>query len=61
MLDATKALSSFSVNDIQKAKDFYGKTLRLDVSPGSGNAGSHQSQDYDFTRNRTTSLPRSPS
>ncbi|HEY1263665.1 MAG TPA: VOC family protein [Terriglobales bacterium] len=34
MLDANRALSSFSVNDIQKAKDFYGKTLGLEVSPG---------------------------
>ena len=34
MLDANKALGSFSVNDIQKAKDFYGKTLGLDVSSG---------------------------
>jgi catechol 2,3-dioxygenase-like lactoylglutathione lyase family enzyme len=34
MLNASKALSSFSVNDIQKAKDFYGKTLGLEVSSG---------------------------
>ena len=34
MLDANKALGSFSVNDIQKAKDFYGKTLGLEVSSG---------------------------
>lgn len=34
MLDANKALGSFSVNDIQKAKDFYGKTLGLEVAPG---------------------------
>jgi catechol 2,3-dioxygenase-like lactoylglutathione lyase family enzyme len=34
MLNAKKALSSFSVNDIQKAKDFYGKTLELEVSAG---------------------------
>jgi catechol 2,3-dioxygenase-like lactoylglutathione lyase family enzyme len=35
MLNASKALGSFSVNDIQKAKDFYGKTLGLEVSSGS--------------------------
>jgi predicted enzyme related to lactoylglutathione lyase len=29
-----KAFSSFSVNDIQKAKEFYGKTLGLEVSSG---------------------------
>lgn len=34
MLDANKALASFSVDDIQKAKDFYGKTLGLEVSAG---------------------------
>ncbi len=30
----TKAFSSFAVNDIRKAKDFYGKTLGLEVSEG---------------------------
>jgi catechol 2,3-dioxygenase-like lactoylglutathione lyase family enzyme len=35
MLNASKALGSFYVNDIQKAKDFYGKTLGLEVSSGS--------------------------
>jgi len=34
MLNAKKALSSFSVNDMQKAKDFYGKTLGLALSAG---------------------------
>lgn len=34
MPDTKKAFSSFSVNDIQKAKDFYGKTLGLEVSSG---------------------------
>jgi catechol 2,3-dioxygenase-like lactoylglutathione lyase family enzyme len=34
MLNADKALSSFSVDNIQKARDFYGKTLGLDVSAG---------------------------
>ncbi|HEX8816937.1 MAG TPA: VOC family protein [Terriglobales bacterium] len=34
MLDATKAISSFSVDDMQKARDFYGKTLGLEVSGG---------------------------
>ena len=31
MLQNSKAFSSFAVNDIQKAKDFYGKTLGLTV------------------------------
>ena len=34
MLEASKAFSSFSVNDIQKAKEFYGRTLGLALSAG---------------------------
>jgi catechol 2,3-dioxygenase-like lactoylglutathione lyase family enzyme len=34
MLNPSKAFSSFSVNDIQKAREFYGKTLGLEVSGG---------------------------
>jgi catechol 2,3-dioxygenase-like lactoylglutathione lyase family enzyme len=34
MLNAKKALGSFSVDDIQKAKDFYGKTLGLQLAAG---------------------------
>jgi catechol 2,3-dioxygenase-like lactoylglutathione lyase family enzyme len=34
MLNTNKAFSSFSVNDIQKAKEFYGKTLGLELSSG---------------------------
>lgn len=32
MFKTTKAFSSFSVNDIQKAKEFYGQILGLEVS-----------------------------
>jgi catechol 2,3-dioxygenase-like lactoylglutathione lyase family enzyme len=32
MFKDTKAFSGFSVNDIQKAKEFYGETLGLEVS-----------------------------
>lgn len=32
MFKDTKAFSSFSVNDLQKAKEFYGQTLGLDVA-----------------------------
>src|SRR6185436_13863356 len=32
MFRNTKAFSSFSVDDMQKAKEFYGKTLGLDVA-----------------------------
>jgi len=34
MLNPRKAFSSFSVNDIQRAKEFYGKTLGVELSPG---------------------------
>jgi len=32
MFKNSKAFGSFSVNDLQKAKDFYGRTLGLEVS-----------------------------
>src|SRR5438045_3678138 len=32
MFKNTRAFSSFSVNDIQRARDFYGRTLGLEVS-----------------------------
>ncbi|HEV8081997.1 MAG TPA: VOC family protein [Chitinophagaceae bacterium] len=32
MFENSKAFSSFSVNDIQKAKEFYGKTLGIEVT-----------------------------
>lgn len=34
MLNISEAFSSFSVNDIQKAKEFYGKTLGLELTNG---------------------------
>ncbi len=34
MFKTTHAFSSFSVNDIEKAKEFYGQTLGLDVTTG---------------------------
>jgi catechol 2,3-dioxygenase-like lactoylglutathione lyase family enzyme len=36
MLRSSKAFSGFSVNDIQKAKKFYGETLGLEVSEAHG-------------------------
>lgn len=36
MLAESKAFSGFSVDDIQKAKDFYGQTLGLEVSESHG-------------------------
>src|SRR5436305_12685710 len=36
MFKNAKAFSGFSVNDVQKAKEFYGQTLGLDVSESHG-------------------------
>src|ERR1700726_4397824 len=36
MFKDTKAFSGFAVNDVQKAKEFYGQTLGLDVSEAYG-------------------------
>jgi predicted enzyme related to lactoylglutathione lyase len=36
MFDKNKAFSSFSVNDLQRAKQFYGQTLQLEVSESNG-------------------------
>jgi predicted enzyme related to lactoylglutathione lyase len=36
VLGQSKAFSGFSVNDIQKAKDFYGRTVGLEVSEEHG-------------------------
>ena len=36
MLGDSKAFSGFSVNDIEKAKEFYGRTLGLKVSESNG-------------------------
>jgi catechol 2,3-dioxygenase-like lactoylglutathione lyase family enzyme len=36
MLEKSKAFSSFSVNDIAKAKEFYSRTLGIDVSESDG-------------------------
>jgi catechol 2,3-dioxygenase-like lactoylglutathione lyase family enzyme len=41
MFEDTKAFSSFSVDDVQAAKDFYGKTLGLDISEQEEGLGVH--------------------
>ena len=41
MLKDSKAFSGFAVNDLQKAKDFYSKTLGLDVSEANGRLELH--------------------
>jgi catechol 2,3-dioxygenase-like lactoylglutathione lyase family enzyme len=42
MLDKSKAFSSFSVNDVQKAKEFYSRTLGLEVSESHGLLNLHR-------------------
>ena len=41
MFGKTKAFSGFSVDDVQKAKQFYGDTLGLDVSEANGMLSLH--------------------
>ena len=36
MLEKSKTFSSFSVNDTKKAREFYGRTLGLEVSESNG-------------------------
>ena len=36
MLKKSAGFSSFAVNDVEKARTFYGQTLGLDVSPAPG-------------------------
>jgi catechol 2,3-dioxygenase-like lactoylglutathione lyase family enzyme len=36
MLEKSKAFSGFAVNDTQKAKEFYGRTLGLEISESNG-------------------------
>ena len=45
MLSNSKAFSGFSVNDTQKAKQFYGQTLGLEVSESNGLLTLHPAGD----------------
>ena|SRR5690349_9608968 len=47
MLTTSKAFSGFSVNDLEKAKDFYGRTLGLEVSESDGFLHLHLSSGGD--------------
>ena len=48
MLEANKAFSSFSVNDLQKAKQFYGQTLGLKVKESPEGLELHPGQQSIF-------------
>jgi len=47
MLETNKAFSSFSVNDLQKAKEFYGQTLGLEVSESAEGLELHPGGNLD--------------
>ncbi|PYS40887.1 MAG: glyoxalase [Acidobacteria bacterium] len=47
MLEINKAFSSFSVNDLQKAKEFYGRTLGLEVSESAEGLELHPGGNLD--------------
>ena len=47
MLTNTKAFSGFSVDDIAKAKQFYGETLGLSVTEANGMLQLHTAGDRD--------------
>ena len=47
MLETRKAFSSFSVNDLQKAKEFYGRTLGLEVSESAEGLELHPGGNLD--------------
>jgi catechol 2,3-dioxygenase-like lactoylglutathione lyase family enzyme len=44
MLKDNKTFSSFSVDDVEKAKEFYGKTLGLEMSDSMGGIDLHLAQ-----------------
>ena len=48
MLGDTKAFSGFSANDIEKAKEFYGRTLALKVSESNGSLTLHLAGDNNL-------------
>src|SRR5262245_38609937 len=47
MFRNTKAFSSFAANDIQKAKEFYGDTLGIEVSEDNGFLNLHLAGDTE--------------
>jgi catechol 2,3-dioxygenase-like lactoylglutathione lyase family enzyme len=48
MFTNTKAFSGFSVDDLEKAREFYGKTLGLNVSDQNGLLDLHIAGDRDI-------------
>ncbi len=63
MLAENKAFSGFAVDDLQKAREFYGETLGLRVSEEHGLLTLHLAGEglCSSTRRRTTRPRRTPS
>ena len=61
MFKDTKAFSGFSVNDIQKAKEFYGQTLGLEVSETHGLLNLHLAAALRCSSTPSRTMLRQPS
>jgi predicted enzyme related to lactoylglutathione lyase len=59
MFREAKCFSSFSVNDLQKAKQFYGQTLGLDVSETAEGLELHLDNNTVFLYPKPTHTPAS--
>ena len=57
MLDTNKAFSSFSVNDLQKTKQFYSETLGLSVKESPEGLELHPGQQSIFIYPKPTHSP----
>jgi catechol 2,3-dioxygenase-like lactoylglutathione lyase family enzyme len=59
MFKAAKSFCSFSVNDLKKAKDFYGQTLGLDVSESAEGLELHTGNNTIFIYPKPNHTPAS--
>lgn len=59
MFKEAESFSSFSVNDLQKAKDFYGQTLGLDVTESNEGLELHTGNNTIFLYTKPNHTPAS--
>lgn len=59
IFEAAKSFSSFSVNDLQKTKEFYGETLGLDVKESTMGLELHTSGNTVFLYPKSNHTPAS--
>lgn len=59
MFKSAKSFSSFSVNDLQRAKEFYGDTLGLEVSESEEGLELHTSGNSVFLYSKSNHTPAS--